>query len=97
MTLNLADPLRENAREYPGKTALVVGPMRMTYAQLLDTVERLAAGLARIGVRRGQHVALMLPNVPQFTISYYALQYLGCAVVPLNAAQTIHTRTRRQR
>jgi long-chain acyl-CoA synthetase len=88
MTLNLADALRESARDYPGKTALVVGPMRMTYAQLLDTVERLAAGLARIGVRRGQHVALMLPNVPQFTISYYALQYLGCAVVPLNVLLT---------
>jgi long-chain acyl-CoA synthetase len=88
MTLNLADPLRESAREYPGKTALVLGTVRITYAQLLDTVERLAAGLARIGVRRGQHVALLLPNVPQFTISYYAAQLLGCPVVPLNVLLT---------
>jgi long-chain acyl-CoA synthetase len=88
MTLNLADPLRENAREHPGKTALVAGPARLTYAELAAAAERLAAGLKRIGVRRGQHVALLLPNVPQFTISYYAAQLLGCPVVPLNVLLT---------
>jgi long-chain acyl-CoA synthetase len=88
MTLNLADPLRENARHSPGKTALVAGNARLTYAELAATIERLAAGLARIGVRRGQHVALLLPNVPQFTASYYAAQLLGCPVVPLNVLLT---------
>jgi long-chain acyl-CoA synthetase len=88
MTLNLADPLRENARDHPDKTALIAGSKRLTYSELVATVERVAAGLARIGVRRGQHVALMLPNVPQFTISYYAAQMLGCPVVPLNVLLT---------
>ncbi|HJR68462.1 MAG TPA: long-chain fatty acid--CoA ligase, partial [Gammaproteobacteria bacterium] len=88
MTLNLADALRASAREYPGKTAAVAGNTRLTYAELDGLARRLAAGLAGLSVRRGEHVALLLPNVPQFTASYYAALLLGCPVVPLNVLLT---------
>ena len=88
MTLNLADALRASAREYPGKVAAIAGNTRLTYAELDGLARRLAAGLAGLGVRRGEHVALLLPNVPQFTVSYYAGLLLGCPVVPLNVLLT---------
>ena len=88
MTLNLADALRASAREYPGKTAIIAGDARLTYAELDGLARRVAAGLAGLGVRRGEHVALLLPNVPQFTVCYYAAQLLGCPVVPLNVLLT---------
>jgi long-chain acyl-CoA synthetase len=88
MTLNLADALRASAREHPDKTAVIAGNTRLTYAELDGLVRRLAAGLAGLGVRRGEHVALLLPNVPQFTVTYYAALLLGCPIVPLNVQLT---------
>jgi len=84
MTLNLATLLRESAHAHPTRTAMVVGESALTYEALHLHAQKLAGALEKLGVRRGQHVALMLPNVPHFTIAYYAAHYLGCPVVPLN-------------
>ncbi|MBC7174400.1 MAG: AMP-binding protein, partial [Polyangiaceae bacterium] len=81
MTLNLASLLRESAKNHPTKAALVLGPMSISYAELDAYARRFAASLAEIGVKRGEHVALFLPNVPHFTIAYYAAHYLGAPVV----------------
>jgi long-chain acyl-CoA synthetase len=88
MTLNLADPLRESARATPDKTAIIVGDTKLSYAQLNGMVQKLAGGLRKLGIARGQHIAILLPNVPHFTLSYYAAQTLGCPVVPLNVLLT---------
>jgi long-chain acyl-CoA synthetase len=88
MTLNLAEPLRESARQCPEKTAIVLGETKLAYAQLYSMVQKLAGGLSRLGLQRGQHVAILLPNVPHFTVSYYAAQLLGCPLVPLNVLLT---------
>jgi long-chain acyl-CoA synthetase len=88
MTLNLATLIRESAQKYPEKPALVIGPMTLTYAQLDAYARGFASALASLGVQRGQHVALMLPNVPHFTIAYFGAHYLGAAVVPLNVLLT---------
>ncbi len=88
MTLNLATLIRETAQHYPDKRALVLGPMTLSYAQLDAYARRFAAALAGLGVKRGQHVALMLPNVPHFTIAYFGAHYLGAPVVPLNVLLT---------
>jgi long-chain acyl-CoA synthetase len=88
MTLNLADPLRESARTAPDKTAVIVGETKLTYAQLQGMVQKLAGGLSKLGIKRGQHIAIMLPNVPHFTLGYYAAHTLGCPVVPLNVLLT---------
>jgi long-chain acyl-CoA synthetase len=88
MTLNLADALRDSARKYPDKTAIVMSETRLSYVQLYDMAQKLAGGLVRLGISRGQHIAILLPNVPHFTLSYYAAQLLGCPVVPLNVLLT---------
>jgi long-chain acyl-CoA synthetase len=57
---------------------------RMTYRVLRETVDRLAGGLAGIGVRQGQRVALVLPNCPQHVIAFFAVLRLGATVVQCN-------------
>jgi long-chain acyl-CoA synthetase len=88
MSLNLATILRDGARRFGSKTSVVLGETEISYAELDDRARRLAGGLASLGIRRGQHVALMVPNVPSFSIAYYAALYLGAAVVPLNVQLT---------
>jgi len=70
--------------DYATRECIVFGDSRLTYGYFAKVVERLAAGLAEMGVRRGHRIALMLPNVPQFPIVYYALLKLGVWAVPIN-------------
>jgi long-chain acyl-CoA synthetase len=88
MSLNLATILRDSAIKYPSKPAIVIGDTSLSYETVHAYAQKFAGALAAKGVRRGQHVALMLPNVPQFTIAYFAAQYLGAVVVPLNVLLT---------
>jgi long-chain acyl-CoA synthetase len=88
MSLNLATLLRDSAGAHPKKAALIIGQTALSYETLHGHAQKLAGGLGKLGIQRGQHVALMLPNVPQFTIAYFAAHYLGCPVVPLNVLLT---------
>jgi long-chain acyl-CoA synthetase len=88
MTLNLASLLRESASRYPDKPAAILGDTSLDYETLHAYAQRLAGALSTLGIRRGEHVALLLPNVPHFTIAYYAAHYLGVPVVPLNVLLT---------
>ncbi|MDQ2876647.1 MAG: AMP-binding protein, partial [Actinomycetota bacterium] len=74
-----------------GQAAAFVTPedgVTLTYAQLADRVEALARGLAGAGVRRGDRVALTLPNGPEFVQIILAATLLGAAAAPLNPAYT---------
>ncbi|MBM6545424.1 AMP-binding protein [Janibacter sp. YIM B02568] len=55
----------------------------MTYAELEEQVTRAAAGLRRLGVRRGDAVALFLPMIPEAAVTVYAVARLGAVIVPL--------------
>jgi len=88
MTLNLATFLRDSALEHPQRQALTVGEVSLSYATVHAYVQKFAGALEQLGIERGKHVALMLPNVPQFTIAYYAAHYIGAPVVPLNVLLT---------
>jgi long-chain acyl-CoA synthetase len=63
---------------------LVHGDERMGWSELRERADRLAQGLASLGLGPGDPVALLLPNVPAFAISFFALARLGGVVVPLN-------------
>jgi long-chain acyl-CoA synthetase len=87
-TANLSSILTTSAAAFPAKTAIVAGDTEIDYATL-DTLARMFAGALRdLGVRPGEHVALVLPNVPQFTIAYFGCHYAGNPVVPLNVMLT---------
>jgi long-chain acyl-CoA synthetase len=88
MSLNLALLLRESAATYPQKTALAIGDTSLTYEAVHLFAQRFAGGLKSLGVEPGQHVALLLPNVPHFTIAYFGSHYAGTPVVPLNVLLT---------
>jgi acyl-CoA synthetase (AMP-forming)/AMP-acid ligase II len=61
---------------------------RYTYAELKAAADRLAGGLHRLGVRKGTRVAVMLPNIPQFPVTWLALGRLGAVMVPVNVGYT---------
>lgn len=61
---------------------------RTTYAQLADRIARAAEGLRRLGVQKGDRVALILPNCPQHVIAFYAALRLGAVVVEHNPLYT---------
>ncbi len=88
MSLNLALLLRESATRAPGAVAMSIGDTDIPYAALDEMARRFAGALSKLGVGRGQHVALMLPNVPQFSIAYFGVHYAGGVVVPLNVLLT---------
>jgi long-chain acyl-CoA synthetase len=76
--------LYANAQSRPAHAALVRGNERVSHADLLDRVERLAHGLAARGIRPGDAVALVLPNGLAFVTAFFAVTGLGAIVVPLN-------------
>ena len=81
---HVAQLLDAAADEWPQRPALACGRERMTWADLRERVDRLAQGLASRGLRPGDPVALLLPNVPAFAISFLAGARIGAVVVPLN-------------
>jgi long-chain acyl-CoA synthetase len=84
MALNLAVLLSESAAHCPDRTAIVTAEARLTYVELNAAANRVANALRSLGVQRGDKVALMLPNVPEFPIIYFGILKLGATVVPLN-------------
>ena len=84
MDFNLAVMLRESARRAPAKTAVILGDARLSYAQLDELSDRVAASLAAAGLAPGDRVGLQLPNIPQFVIAYFGILKAGGVVVPMN-------------
>ena len=82
--MNVAHFLETSARRLPDRPALVFGDRRWTYAELDRESGRLAAGLARLGLRAGDRACLHLANRPEFVLAYYACQKLGVTPVALN-------------
>lgn len=88
VTESLYDVLAERARNYPDSPALEFFGYELNFAQLHDHVVRFANGLRRIGVKRGDRIALVMPNCPQHVISYFAIVRLGAVVVEHNPLYT---------
>ena len=80
--------LEEMARKYPDHTALIFKDTKLTFREYNEAVDRFAAALQGLGVRKGDRVAVHLPNVPQFPIAYYAILRIGGIVVPCNPIYT---------
>ncbi len=84
MSFNLAVILSETAQSSPDRPAALFTGDQFTYRQLDQASDRLAGSLAAIGIAPGDRVALQLPNIPQFLISYFGILKAGGIVVPLN-------------
>ena len=86
--VTLTDNLDRAALDYGQRPALIFGNGTMTYAELKDQVERLATALVRLGVDPGTRVAIHMPNLPQFVISYYGVLRTGAIATPTNPLYT---------
>src|SRR3989442_447732 len=84
MSLNLAVILRESARRDPDRVAIILDSFKFTYGQLDALSNQAASSLKAGGLRKGDRVGVMLPNVPQFPIAYFAILKAGGVVVPMN-------------
>ncbi|MCW5959098.1 MAG: long-chain fatty acid--CoA ligase [Pyrinomonadaceae bacterium] len=82
--LNLASLIRHHARLTPESEAVVWKNVRLNYGQLEALSNQTANALVKLGIGRGDKVALSCPNLPYFPIVYYAILKVGAAVVPLN-------------
>jgi long-chain acyl-CoA synthetase len=71
-------------RYYPHQTALASGEKRTTFRELHERVARVAASLVSHGFRRGDRLAMLLPNEPEYIELIYACSRLGVIAVPLN-------------
>ena len=81
---SLWDNLETSARRYPHKAALVFFGRVLSYAQLLQKAERLAACLQGLGVNSGDRVVLNMQNCPQLVIAHFAILRANAVVVPVN-------------
>jgi long-chain acyl-CoA synthetase len=86
----LVDYLDTHARERPAADALIFKGRHITWRELDALSDACAAAFASLGIRRGDRVALLLPNCPQFAIAQFAIWKLGAVVVALNPIYTEH-------
>ena len=87
-TTSLADLIAESVRTYPERPALEFFGRVTTYAELGAQIDRAAEGLRRLGVGKGDTVALVLPNCPQHVAAFYAVLRLGAIVIEHNPLYT---------
>lgn len=69
--------IRECNKNNLDRYALRFGRKRYTYGEFIDLIDRYAKGFAAMGIRKGDRVALLLPNLPESTIIIYALNKIG--------------------
>jgi long-chain acyl-CoA synthetase len=82
--MNLASVLTDSAERDPDHVALRLDDMEVSYGLLDEGSARLAAVLADRGLKPGDRVGIMLPNVPYFGVCYYGVLRAGGVVVPMN-------------
>jgi fatty-acyl-CoA synthase len=76
------------AREHAGREAVVFRGERLTFAALHAQIESLARALLALGVRRGDRVAVLLPNRPEWLITAFAAAKLGAPLVAISTFST---------
>lgn len=80
--------LTDAAQNYPDKTAIHFMGKELTYRELYKSSLKMATYLQTLDIKKGDRVAIMLPNSPQAVISYYGILYAGAIVVQTNPLYT---------
>jgi long-chain acyl-CoA synthetase len=80
----LSELLKNTAQKYPNSVATIYFDRGITYKDLDTATDKFAAALSKLGVKKGDKVALFLPNVPQFIVSYYGALRIGAIVTALS-------------
>ena len=80
--------LEESARKYPDRACTIFKGAVITFKEMNELTDRMAAALVDMGVKRGDRVGIFMPNTPQFVIAYYGILKAGGAVVATNPLYT---------
>lgn len=82
--ITLFNLLEGTARKYPDSPCTIFKGAKISYAEMNDVTDRLAAGLAELGLKKGDRVGIFMPNTPQFVMAYFAALKAGGVVVATN-------------
>lgn len=82
--MTLTEQLERNADKYPEKPAIIFHASVLTYRQLNEVVNRVANGMLRTGMKKGDRVGLMLPRVPELIVGFLAAAKTGGIAIPIN-------------
>lgn len=80
----LWEGLNQAVKNFPDNIAIYYEGVKITYRELGELVARAANGFTRLGVKKGDNVAIMLNNCPQFIIAYYGALKCGATITPVN-------------
>ncbi|MBN2299086.1 MAG: AMP-binding protein [Deltaproteobacteria bacterium] len=86
--MNIYNWLPDNARKMPEKVCLRYKDQEITFAELYSLTSALGTSLRKAGIKRGDHITLVLPNIPEFVISYMGIIGIGAVVTPVNPSFT---------
>lgn len=78
------DLLRDAARKWPGREAIVFEGERINYSEYLKNATQVAKGLYALGLRQGDHVALWMTNRPEWCFARFGIYMLGAVMIPVN-------------
>ncbi len=76
--------LQKTAKQHPEKTAIVYGERKITYAQLDLLSNKFAHALTKLKLKKGDKVAIFLPNIPQFMVAFFGVLKAGAAVTTIS-------------
>lgn len=80
--------LNQAALQFSDRPAVAFGDATLSYSEVKAQVDRLATALAGLGIGKGDRVGIMLPNCPQYLVSFFAIVRLGAIVVSVNPLYT---------
>ncbi|NJO62719.1 MAG: long-chain-fatty-acid--CoA ligase [Richelia sp. RM2_1_2] len=82
--MNIAQNVERGCCLFPNKPAVIFEGKYLTYKHLNQMVNRAANALRELGMKRGERIGLFLPNIPEFIVSYLAIQKIGAIAVSIN-------------
>ncbi|MFX1366507.1 MAG: long-chain fatty acid--CoA ligase [Promethearchaeota archaeon] len=88
--MNISEFLDKSVKEFGNRTVIWFLKEKISYKKLKDLADRLATALVNLGAKKGDVVALMMPNFAQFIISYYGILKAGCIVTAVSPLYTEH-------
>lgn len=86
--VDLSSQLHTTAIQHAAKHAYVFEDKAVTYLELDEAVSKFASGLEKIGLQKGDHIAMLLGNSPNFVLGLYGSLRLGATVIPVNPIYT---------
>ena len=82
--LAFGEMLANSAARFPNNIAICFGERKYTYRELNETVDRMAASLLKLGLKRGDCAGVLFPDWPEYTIALYACARIGVVISPMN-------------